>query len=267
MIILTSYDWNSANFQAINEALLMIDWHVIFGFIFDVETIWLKFKSIIWPIIDLYVPKTLLSSQKKYRPRQYPREIQNLLNRKAAICRKLKQSKTDDLETKYASIVSQCKSAILRFDLIREEKLLNANNLGAFYRFINSKLQNKNSIAPLTDPSGQILLSDADKANLLNNYFKSVFTQDNGTLPPFPSRLPENSKAKIDDIKISEPIIRRILSKLKTNSAPGPDRLPSIFFTKIHPPQFHIRYLLYTVHLLISKISPSSGNTQLSPQN
>ena len=109
----------------------MIDWHVIFGYNFDVETIWLKFKSIIWPIIDLYVPKTILSHQKKYKPRQYPREIQKLLNRKAAIWRKLKQTKTDDLKSKYASIVSQCKSAIFRFDLIRKEKLLNANNLGA----------------------------------------------------------------------------------------------------------------------------------------
>ena len=229
-IILTSYNWNSANFQAINEALLMIDWHVIFGYNFDVETIWLKFKSIIWLIIDLYVPKTILSHQKKYKHRQYPREIQKLLNRKAAIWRKLKQTKTDDLKSKYALIVPQCKSAIFRFDLIREEKLLNANNLGAFYRFINGKLRNKSNIALLTDPSGQILLSDADKANLLNNYFKSVFTQDNGTLPHFPSRLPENSKTKIDDIKISEAIVRRILSKLKNNSAPGPDRLPPIFY-------------------------------------
>ena len=108
----------------------MIDWHVIFGYNFDVETIWLKFKSIIWPIIDLYVPKTILSHQKKYKPRQYPREIQKLLNRKAAIWRKLKQTKTDDLKSKYALIVSQCKSAIFRFDLILEFNIFERKQFG-----------------------------------------------------------------------------------------------------------------------------------------
>ena len=130
------------------------------------------------------------------------------------------------MKEKYASITTQCKTAIFKYDLAREEKLLNANNLGAFYKFINAKLKTNNGIAPLTDSIGNIILPDADKANLLNEYFKSVFTQDNGNLPPFPSRNPE---AKIEDVNISETVIRHVLSKLKTNSAPGPDRLPPFF--------------------------------------
>ena len=62
---------------------------------------------------------------------------------------------------------------------------------------------------------------------MLNEYFRSVFTLDNGVLPQFPLRSPE---AEINDIRISETIVRRILSKLKTNSAPGPDRIPPIFY-------------------------------------
>ena len=81
-ISLTSYNWNSANFQAINDALFAIDWHTVFGFNFDVESIWSKFKSIVWPIIDTHVPKTVISHRKKYNPRHYPRENQKLLNRK-----------------------------------------------------------------------------------------------------------------------------------------------------------------------------------------
>ena len=113
-----------------------------------------------------------------------------------------------------------------------KKKILKANNLGAFYKFVNGKLNTHNGIAPLTDPHGNVLTSDVDKANLLNDFFKSVFTQDNGTLPHFPSRLPPNSPAKINDINITETVIKRILSKLKTNSAPGPDRLPPIFYSK-----------------------------------
>ena len=226
---LYSYDWNSANFESINAALSEIDWHLIFGFYFDVESIWSKFKATIWPII---VPKTVISYNKKYRPRNYPRAIQILLNRKAAIWRMLRLNKSDALKQKYANIVSECKHAIFKLDQAREEKILKANNLGAFYKFVNGKLNTHNGIAPLTDSHGNVLTSDVDKANLLNDFLKSVFTQDNGTLPHFPSRLPPNSPAKIDDININEIVIKRILSKLKTNPVPGPDRLPPIFYNK-----------------------------------
>ena len=52
----------------------------------------------------------------------------------------LKALKSDALKQKYANIVSECKNAIFKIDQAREEKLLKANNLGAFYKFVNGKL-------------------------------------------------------------------------------------------------------------------------------
>ena len=75
------------------------------------------------------------------------------------------------------------------------------------------------------------MFSDSDKADLLNQFFKSVFTIDDGKLPPFQSRLPEATSG-INDIKITTPIIRKILGSLKINSAAGPDQIPSIFYRK-----------------------------------
>ena len=40
-------------------------------------------------------------------------------------------------------------------------------------------------VGPLKSHSNILLDSDLDKANLLNSYFESVFTTDNGVLPPF----------------------------------------------------------------------------------
>ena len=132
----------------------------------------------------------------------------------------LKQNKSEDLKAKYATIVSQCRSAIFKFDLAREEKILSANNLGAFYKFVNRKLKTNNGIAPLTDISGNIITSDIDKANLLNEYFRSVFTLDKRRSSTISSQKPP--KLKLTILRISETIVRHILSKLKTNSAPGP---------------------------------------------
>ena len=77
----------------------------------------------------------------------------------------------------------ECEGAITKFDAAKEEKILNANNLGAFYKFVNGKLSNSNGVAPLIDSTGTLLTSDIDKANLFNEYFQSVFTLDDGNLP------------------------------------------------------------------------------------
>ena len=229
-IQLPTYNWSQANFHGINSLLSTVDWHDIFGFCFDVESIWAQFKSIIYPIIDLNVPKHLIPHNKKHKPRHYPKHIRTLLTRKAAIWRSLKYNKSDQLRSKYAQIVSDCKEAITKYDIDRESKLLDTNNLGAFYKFVNGKLSNSSGIPPLTDPAGNLLISDCDKANLLNSYFQSVFTTDNGILPNFPSRFPPNSPSYMNDIHITTSIISNTLKKLKTHSAAGPDRIPPIFY-------------------------------------
>ena len=68
-----------------------------------------------------------------------------------------------------------------------------------------------------------------DKANLLNSYFQSVFTSDDGKLPPFPNRL-NSATTNISDINISPTVIQNVLKKLKKNSAAGPDNIPSTFY-------------------------------------
>ena len=133
-----------------------VDWHRLFGTNFDANALWGELKNIIWLIISLYVPHKLINHIKKYRPRQYPNTIRKLLTRKAAIWRKLKLSNTPDLATKYRDIANICKIEILKFDTEREEKILKANNLGAFYKFVNGKLGKNSGIAPLKNGGGHL---------------------------------------------------------------------------------------------------------------
>ena len=232
-INLPVYDWSSADYSAINDAIHSVDWHVLFGQNFDANSIWRELKNILWPIISLFVPQKLVNHLRKYRPRAYPKHIRKLLTRKAAIWRKLKLSNTPDLAAKYRNIAIECKNEILKFDTENEEKLLKANNLGAFYRFVNKKLSNHSGIAPLKSVDGSLVTDDDDRANLLNSYFESVFTHDDGSTPSFPSRLPDNTH--VSDINTSLQTIHRILKKLKTNSAAGPDGLPPIFYHHTAP--------------------------------
>ena len=179
----------------------------------------------------MHVPIKLVSHDLKYRRRQCPKHIRTLLTKKAAVWRVFRTTRSAELRDKYNRIANDCKLAILNFDMMRERKILDANNLGAFYRYVNGKLCNKSGIAPLYNDDNILLTSDSDKANLLNSYFQSVFTADDGLLPPFPSRVPPGSPG-LSDVDITPAIVLKILRKLKTNSAAGPDGLPSILFSK-----------------------------------
>ena len=75
--------------------------------------------------------------------------------------------------------------------------------------------------------NNDIFTSDADKANILNQYFETIFTLDNNILPDFPMRTDKS----IDDINISPSIVHGILKKLRINSVAGPDGLPPFFFS------------------------------------
>ena len=119
--------------------------------------------------------------------------------------------------------------AILNYDLGKEKKILEANNLGAFFKFANKKLSSPFGISPLMGPFGNLLTTDEDKAKLLSEYFASVYTIDNGITLPFQSRLSPNTLG-INDLPISSLRVKKILSKLKYNSAAGPDQLPPIFY-------------------------------------
>ena len=63
-----------------------------------------------------------------------------------------------------------------------EENIIVANNLGAFYRFINKRIANRSNIGPIINANGQILTDSTAKANVFNAYFSSVGIADNGNI-------------------------------------------------------------------------------------
>ena len=222
--------------------------------------LWSQFKNFIWPIIEMHVPKKLVQNNAKYRPRQYPKNIRKLLSRKAAIWRRLGAVNTPDLKEKYRKIALECKQAILNFDIQRENNILEANNLGAFYKFVNKKLSSCRGIAPLYDPSGNLIVSDIDKACLLNEYFQSVFTLDSNKLPDFPKRLPPTLPG-ICDVSITPTIVKQVLHKLKINPAAGPGGIPPIFYNKTElSVNFPLSLFYFVVSLSFAPYHPS-GNS------
>jgi len=85
-----------------------------------------------------------------------------------------------------------CKKLIYDLNKQVEQSIINSANFGSFYRYVNGRLSCKSGVGPLKTGAGEVIVSDVEKAEVLNKYFTSVFTVDNGIFPDFGRRVDKN---------------------------------------------------------------------------
>ncbi len=107
----------------------------------------------------------------------------------------------------------------------------NKNNAKKFFRYINSKKQIRSGIGPIKDTTGNLVTDDQNMANMLNNYFSSVFntpaevghitTNDIDTNNAIAS-TPATSEQTLHNLAVTTEEILKALNDIKTNKSPGP---------------------------------------------
>jgi hypothetical protein len=98
----------------------------------------------------------------------------------------------------------------------------NGGNSQPFYSNIQQRTKSKPGIGPLKNEKNEIVAEDQGMAELLNNFFGSVFTrEDTGHIP-----VAESMETNImEEVSITERMVREKIRKLKPESAAGPDAI------------------------------------------
>jgi len=78
---------------------------------------------------------------------------------------------------------------VRRYEIKKEQKIIESYNTGDFYKFINKKLSCNVGVGALRDKAGKILTTDIERAMALNEYFASTGVVDNGIAPHMSSRV------------------------------------------------------------------------------
>ena len=65
------------------------------------------------------------------------------------------------------------------------------------FKYVNKKLGRSKGISIPKNQQGEAVLTDVDKANLLNQFFSSVNVTNNNIVPDFPSTVDENIRLKM----------------------------------------------------------------------
>ena len=193
--------------------LTRIDWQHILSVCLTPDDLWSAFKNVLLLGIESYVPtytnQSISTSQRKVK--RYPPGIKRSIARKRCLWRQHKKHPHDNnIKAAYNKIADKCRQLISKYELKTEERVISDNNVGSFYKFVNKRLSCKQGVSVLKKINGEIITDDAERADLLNEYFSSVCVNDNGLLPPIHRRVPDDTF--IENITFTS---RKVLQAIK----------------------------------------------------
>jgi len=175
--------WKSADFDGMSRHLSEIDWDSLFTVNFMADSIWNAFCNTFSDAIDMFVPVKNMRTTGKHKVKHYPNSIKIALTRKKCLWRKLHNNpESSTAQANYKLAASKCKMLIRNYE-IKERKVIEANNTGEFYKFVNRRLSCKSGVGALHDNAGRLITDDKRRADMLNTFFGSVGSQDDGNIP------------------------------------------------------------------------------------
>lgn len=212
--------WKKANTDLLEQELDTFSSNFMNSYALEtpVEYLWNYFKENLLTIFNEHVPKKMSSS--RYSEPWITKTVKSLSRRKK---RAYKQSKHSSKYRHLKKLAQQEKRKAYN-NYVNNMFCDNfKENPKKFWSFVKSKKCESSGIAPLKQ-NGITHSNPKAKANILNQQFVSVFTEDDS------SELPDMGPSPyidIPDIAIQEEGVCKLMEDLNPNKAPGPDNIPT----------------------------------------
>lgn len=224
----------------------------------SVNDLWIKFTGIVSKSIERYVPTTC----KKPRTKN-PWITRETLKLRRRVKRLKKKSKTCCADFSCQERIAELTSQI-KLKVISDKKHYFGESLPSFITSSPEKfwrtISPKSNECEIFDDDGREISDHESIANLFNEHFRSVYTEDNGTLPTFDVSLPPMS-----DVVISERGILNMLLKLDTKKSPGPDCIPNDFLKRYAEWTSKYLYVLFCKSLLDGELPHDWVTARIKP--
>ena len=219
-------NYNKADYVAIKSEINNLNWKTQLADK-DVNESWNLLSDTLKASCKRHVPLITKKDGKK-RPLWMNQTALAKVKKKHQAWKRYLETKSGELYLEYTRARNQAKWET-RKAKIAFEKMLAKNvkkNPKQFWGYVNSKRKTKVNIPDLdlkNEKGSPRTRNDMEKAELLNQYFKKVFTNEDLTNVP-------NVERKIVDVlleecEISQEMVEKKLKALNQNKSPGPDNL------------------------------------------
>ena len=100
------------------------------------------------------------------------------------------------------------------------------NNPKSFWKYVQERTKVNTGINTLKSRRGGLAESDMEKAEVLNEYFASVFANEDITNTPDFNECSKSNRISVTDIIITPAAVEKKLHELNQFKAQGPDLMP-----------------------------------------
>ena len=166
---------------------------------------------------------TINKSDKWVKPIWMKPATLRLIQRKHSKHTKFLNTRNEEDKTNYKTARNEV-TAKTRGDRLAFERNISKeikNNNKVFWRYVNANRTTKATIPDLLKKDGSKATTDAEKAEVLNDQFSSVFTKED--TENLPQHDVQDIHSPLTDLNLSEANVKKKLSKLRTDKSPGLD--------------------------------------------
>ena len=136
-------------------------------------------------------------------------------------------------------------------------------NPKAFWSYVKAKTSLRTGVSDLMKDDGTKTISDQEKAEVLNNFFQSVFTREDDSPLPQPPQYQFSEALK--DIDITEGNVRMVLESMRPNKAAGPDGISPLILTKAADILARPLSILFQRSLELGQVPKDWKSAQVTP--
>ncbi|GAB0205806.1 hypothetical protein GRJ2_003046200 [Grus japonensis] len=172
---LTTLDFSRADFGLFRDVLGRIPWDkALKGR--GAQDSWLVFKGHLLQDQEQHIPTERKSSKNTKRPPWMNKELLGKVKQKKEAYRGWKQGQVAWEE--YRETVRAARDQVRKAKALTEISLARdvKANKKSFYRYVSDKRRTRENVGPLQNETGDLVTQDMEKAEVLNDFFASVFT-------------------------------------------------------------------------------------------
>jgi len=212
-------NWKKADWDTMREELRLTNWRKEIASR-SVHESWDLLTGKLTGMVERNVP--LCKQRSRQRPVWLTDEIMRLIRLKRRKWRVFKQQRTAVSEEEYKKVEKEVAKKIRNGKRRMEKELAfgQDRNKRNFNRYVKSKTKSRVTVGPLKTADGRMVDSDKDMADVLNSFFKSVFTKEDISNVP---KLGKETELQLSRITITEDAVRRKIQELRKNAAAGTD--------------------------------------------
>ena len=230
--------YEKGNYSAMKDELNMIDWELEFEkYRSDVNSQWRFFLGVINKLSEIYIPRQMRNNQNNKGNMPLGKETLVKIKKKHKLWKKFCETKDGKIHQEYCRARNVAKNAVNRARKDYEKSIAKQikSNPKKHWQYIKNKSKAKVGITNLLtdpkDPKSKATDSDEEKAQVLSDYFSSVFVNEpKGSVPTLPEL---EVKYTMPELIITKDSVYKLMKNLNVSKSFGPDKLHPILLKEL----------------------------------